>query len=69
MMKQYKFSQLPYEANDYGSLQEKINTCTDQVRQAASADEIFDIISRYDDMMQDAVLASEMAYLSSTLYC
>lgn len=69
MMKQYKFSQLPYEANDYGSLQEKINTCTDQVRQAASADEIFDIISRYDDMMQDAVLAAEMAYIRSTLDC
>lgn len=50
-MKQYKFSQLPYEANDFEKIQRQVDDLAERIRSAASFEEALKCTEQFDDMM------------------
>lgn len=69
-MEKYKFSQLNYVPNDYEAIQKKIDDLTEQVKSAASHEEIIKIIESYDEVKADyfymASIAMDRFYIDSS---
>ncbi len=68
-MKQYKFSQLPYQPNNFEWLQKEIDRCTELIKAAVSVEEVLEIIKKYDEISENAEWTSMMAYIRSSLDC
>ena len=68
-MEKYKFSQLTYVPNDYEAIQKKIDDLTEQVKSAASPEEIIKLIESYDVIFADcsfmASIAMDRFYINS----
>lgn len=68
-MKQYKFSQLPYEANDFGKIQRQVDDLAEKIRSAASFEEALACTEQFDDMMRGVNMEGNLAFIRSCLDC
>lgn len=68
-MEQYQFSQLPYVPNDFERIQQTLNDYTEEIRSAENPEQVFSVIARCDQLMENVNLASNMAYIRSSLDC
>ena len=68
-MEQYQFSQLPYVPNNFERIQQTLNDYTEEIRSAENPEQVFSVIARCDQLMENVNLASNMAYIRSSLDC